>query len=47
MHKFTNRKYGLSIKLEMSGSNSVVESDSQAEFGTIRVLSRPYEVPDL
>ena len=37
----------MSIRLEMSGSNSVVESDSRVEFGRIRVLSRGDEVSDL
>ena len=43
MHKFANHGYGLSIRLEMSGSNSAVESDSRVEFEIICVLSRRYE----
>ena len=46
VHKFANHEYGLSFRLEMSGSSSVVESDSRDEFGKIRVLSRRDEVSD-
>ena len=37
----------LSTRLEISGSNYAIESNSGVEFGSIRVLSKRDEVPDL